>query len=261
MLRLVGLFAFFTFCFVLGLTGCATVPASTTTAVDILDLSPSSENNLSDFSHAKPQAIPLGWVDLVLHAKKRKTIYSITDIEGTRALAAYADRSASLLQFRVSADPNLRRFLSFSWRVDQQLVDADVSDRDVEDSPARLVVAFDGDRSSLDLSDRLFFEQVKLLTGRDMPYATLMYVWDQNGAADSVILNPNTKRIRKIVLSNKNTPLKKWQHFRRDVYADYIKAYGKAPSGKIMSIAVMTDTDNTGGVATSYYGDIRLNVR
>jgi hypothetical protein len=46
-----------------------------------------------------------------------------------------------------------------------------------------------------------------------------------------------------------------WVSERRNVRADYREAYGEAPP-PVNGIAIMTDTDNTGGTATALYGDI-----
>ena len=46
-----------------------------------------------------------------------------------------------------------------------------------------------------------------------------------------------------------------WQDQSRDIYADFVRAFGEAP-GRITSIAIMTDTDNTGENVHAYYGDM-----
>ena len=51
--------------------------------------------------------------------------------------------------------------------------------------------------------------------------------------------------------------LNQWQTYRRNVYEDYLQAFGEEPP-RVSGIAIMTDTDNTGESATAYYGDIRL---
>lgn len=173
-------------------------------------------------------------------------------------MRATADRSATGRQIDLSIDPNIRPILSFAWKAVTLPEDADVSDRSLEDSATRVIVAFDGDRSTLDSRDRLMSDQARLLTGRELPYATLMYVWSNNHEIGTVIPNPHTKRIRKIVLSNKSTSLNQWHQFRRNVVADYEKAYGKKPKGKIRAIGIMTDSDNTGEKAVAYYGPISL---
>ena len=46
-----------------------------------------------------------------------------------------------------------------------------------EDSPVRLMFAFDGDKSRLPLVDRAVFYLAEKLSGRELPYALLQYVW------------------------------------------------------------------------------------
>lgn len=43
----------------------------------------------------------------------------------------------------------------------------------------------------------------------------------------------------------------------RDLYADYQRLFGGEPP-RIVGVAVITDTDNTGESAVAYYGDIVL---
>jgi hypothetical protein len=44
---------------------------------------------------------------------------------------------------------------------------------------------------------------------------------------------------------------------QRNVYQDYLRAFGEPPP-MVTGVAIMTDTDNTGERALSYYGDIRF---
>jgi len=48
-----------------------------------------------------------------------------------------------------------------------------------------------------------------------------------------------------------------WRLHERDLSADYQKAYGEAP-GKIIGVALLTDTDNTQSETRAFYGDIEL---
>ncbi len=200
-----------------------------------------------------------GWQELTLIPGKRKTLYRAATLDGEPVLHAAADSSASGLQVPVDLDPHQRRYLNFSWRADSLPEDADVSVREAEDSAVRIIVAFDGDVSKLDNRERSFFEQVKFFTGRDMPYATLMYVWSNNHKLEDVAVNPHTKRVRKIVLSNKGSSLKTWHRFKRDLVADFTKAYGYKPPGKIKYIGLMTDADNTASQSSAIYGRIKLS--
>ena len=85
-----------------------------------------------------------------------------------------------------------------------------------------------------------------------------MYVWDAQAPVGTVIVNPRTDRIRKIVVDSGSHHLRRWRDHRRDLVADFKLAFGEDP-GPLVSIAVMTDSDNTRSRATSWYGPVGLD--
>lgn len=119
----------------------------------------------------------------------------------------------------------------------------------------RVVLTFAGDTDSLPLDDRMFNDNVRLLTGQRMPYATLMYIWENRAPVDTVLPNLHTSRIKMIVAESGERNVGEWQNMLRNVADDYRRAFGEEP-GRITSVAVMTDTDNTGESTLAYYGDI-----
>jgi hypothetical protein len=133
-----------------------------------------------------------------------------------------------------------------------------VADAAREDAPARVMFAFGGDTARLPMRTRALFELAEALTGEKPPYATLMYVWDAQAPVGSVIVNPRSDRIRKIVVDSGPGELRRWRQHRRDLAADFRLAFGEEP-GALTSIAVMTDSDNTRGSATSWYGPVDLH--
>jgi hypothetical protein len=70
-----------------------------------------------------------------------------------------------------------------------------------------------------------------------------------------VIENLHTSRIRMVVADSGDANLGAWREETRNLYEDYRRAFGEEP-GPIRSVAIMTDTDNTGEEAEAYYGDI-----
>jgi hypothetical protein len=130
--------------------------------------------------------------------------------------------------------------------------------RDLDDSPARIVLVFDGDRSRFTPAEAMMSELARTLTGEEMPYATLMYVWCNRRAPGEVITNPRTSRIRKMVVESGATNLGRWLDYERDVRADYIRAFGEPP-GALRGVAIMTDSDNTRSVTRAWYGAVRLS--
>lgn len=212
-----------------------------------------------------PQRLPLvfqaadkaGWEPLLLPGKLRTT-FSQTRHDGRHSLEARAQGSASMLRQRVRIEPSQLGRLTFHWQVAQLIDGADMRVVEREDSPARVVLAFDGDRRQFSPRNAMLSELTRSLTGEDMPYAMLMYVWSNDLPVETVIVNPRTDRIRKIVVESGPSRLRQWLHYERDVRADFERAFGE-PVGMLQGVAIMTDSDNTRGFAQAWYGTIRLD--
>lgn len=213
---------------------------------------------ISRFSDNAPgDAVPQGWRSWTLSKFKKPTQYRLTAYDGKTVIKASADASASGLVHRLNLDPRQYPLLEWRWKVTDLIEKADNTRRHTEDSPVRLVVSFEGDIERLTLGDRVFFDNVRLLTGQHLPYATLMYIWENRAPKGMVIPNVHTSRIRMIVAESGRDKLGTWQDVTRNVYEDYRRAFGEEP-GQISAIAIMTDTDNTGDNVHAYYGDIQF---
>lgn len=184
---------------------------------------------------------------------KQRTRYRHMKTAGGVALGASADRSASGLLRRISIDPQRHPIIEWRWRVEQAIPEADKRFASREDSPARLLIAFEGDRGKLDIEERSMMNLAEALSGQKMPYATLMYVYSNRHPPDTVLPNPRIRRIQMIVVEQGGEG--RWSSFRRNVLEDYRRAFGEAP-GRIESVGVMTDSDNTQSEARASYGDI-----
>jgi hypothetical protein len=121
----------------------------------------------------------------------------------------------------------------------------------------RLVLAFEGDRSRLSPRDHMLSELARAITGEDMPYATLMYVWSSHHAPGTVLKSSRTDRIRKLVLESGPNRLNRWLDYERDIRADFVQAYGEEP-GRLIAVGIMTDTDNTRASTQAWYGPVVL---
>lgn len=203
-----------------------------------------------------PHCVP-AWQPHALPGK-RGTRYDLGSEAGPAVVRARADASASMLRYRMRLEPDALQTLRFSWRVTALIDRADVRHRETEDSPARIVLAFDGDHGTLPLKDRSLFELAELVTGERPPFATLMYVWDNGAPLESVVINPRSDRVRKIVVESGPAHLRQWREHERDISADYRRAFGEAP-GALIGIGLMTDADNTGTSATAWYGAVCLS--
>ncbi len=233
-------------CLPLWLTGCAT------TGVEPAE----SEVSHTDWATAAvPADSRILWVHQTFPGK-RASRYQYERKDGRHTMQAQAVSSASMLRQTVRVEPHQLGQLHFSWMVPSLIDAADLSQRDGDDSPVRVVLAFDGDRGRFSAKDSALSELSELLTGEPLPYATLMYVWSNHQAAGTVVVNPRTSRIRKLVMESGPGRLRQWLDYERDVRADYVKAFGEAP-GALRAIGIMTDTDNTQSQTQAWYGPVR----
>jgi hypothetical protein len=193
----------------------------------------------------------------VLFPGKSPTRFSYMRKDGRDAVAVIAASSASMLRSKVRIEPAELGSVRFSWKVPQLIAGADMALRDADDSPVRVVLVFEGDRSRFSARDGALSELVHTLTGEQMPYATLMYVWCNRRAPGSVIANPRTNRIRTLVVESGTGHLNRWLDYERDIATDFRRAFGEAP-GALVGIGIMTDSDNTRSQAHAWYGPLRL---
>lgn len=188
---------------------------------------------------------------------KKSTHYRAVRLDGREAVFSESDSAASMLRQQLRVEPSDLGKLGFSWKVPMMIAGADMTQRDSDDSPVRVLLAFEGDRSKFSAKNAMLSELALALTGEPLPYATLMYVWGTHSAPESVVINPRTDRIRKLVLESGPARLGRWLDYERDIRADYEKAFGEAP-GALVGIAIMTDSDNTRQKTKAWYGPVSL---
>ena len=197
------------------------------------------------------------WHEVQLPGKK-STTYRVAQKDGRSAISARSDGSASMWRRKLSLPAERLGNTRFSWWIDEIVDGANVAVAEREDAPARVMFAFGGDLSTLPLRTRMMFDLAQALTGEAPPYATLMYVWDASAPVGSVIINPRSDRIRKIVVDSGPGQQRRWRDHQRDLVADFRLAFGENP-GALLSIALMTDSDNTGTSASAWYGPVEID--
>jgi len=186
--------------------------------------------------------------------------FDAAHMQGRPALLVVAERSVSILRQQMDTAPVQAGRLVFSWKIDRLAPGADLADAHNEDSPVRVVLAFDGDRTKLTPRAHRLSELTRLLTGEPLPYASLVYVWSNTEPVGTIVVNPRTDRIRKLVVESGPDQLGRWRDHERDVQADFLKAFGEPP-GPLTAVALMTDTDNTQSRLRAWYGGLTLQPR
>jgi hypothetical protein len=188
---------------------------------------------------------------------KQPASYSYVRHEGRDAVLAKAEASGSILRHRYRIEADQLGLVRFSWNVPNAGVGANLTLPQLDDVPVRVVLAFEGDRSRLSMKNSLLSELSRLLTGEEMPFATLVYSWSRVNQPGEVVVNDRTDRIRKIVVDSGDHGYNEWLSYERDIRADYRRAFGEEP-GALTSMAVMTDSDNSRASARTWYGTVEL---
>ncbi|MBK6981516.1 MAG: DUF3047 domain-containing protein [Betaproteobacteria bacterium] len=205
-------------------------------------------------------ALPPGWVPFRFARFKKPTDYRLVAHEGTVALEATADSSASGLRFDTVADVAEYPWLSWRWKVPALNGKADNTLAHVEDSPARVIVIFEGGREELPEDERMNYDLAKAMGGHGLPYATLMYIWENRLPEGAIITHHFTTRVKMIVAGNGKRDLGEWHEERVNLLEDYRRAFGEEPP-RVRAVGIMSDSDNTGERTVAYYGDIRFGRR
>jgi len=217
-----------------------------------------AQEDLPKFSAEKARdGMPEGWHFYRIAPYKKNTVYRLENYQGRTVLAANSKTSASGLAVKLRPRSAQNLWLQWEWKAVGAMPQADNADSQRDDAPLRLLVAFDGNKSKLSLKEKLTFEMANLISGQEMPYATVMYIWSGKNAANTVLNNAHTSRVKMIVVDSGWDNLGEWRKHERDLAADYKLAYGETP-GNVIGIALLTDTDNTKSEVRALYGDIEL---
>ena len=182
------------------------------------------------------EAFPTGWRPLTFRSILRKTSYSLVREAGqTVVLKSESSASASGLVREVEVDVKKTPFIRWRWKVARATSrNENLTTKEGDDCPARVLLGFGS-----------FLGQPK--TG-------IIYVWTTNHEKGGTFTSPSSKNIKVVVLQDAAS-IGSWTYETRNVYQDYRTLFHTEPP-PLTSIAVMSDTDNTQGSATAYFGDI-----
>ncbi|MBW1912940.1 MAG: DUF3047 domain-containing protein, partial [Deltaproteobacteria bacterium] len=196
-----------------------------------------------------------GWEPLTFDKIESHTRYSLVTENNITVIQAVSDASASGLIRNIRINPKDYPIIQWRWKVSNIYKKGNVKQKSGDDYPARLYITFEYDPDKLGFLERIKFNAIKLLYGKYPPLGAINYIWASRAPIGSIVPNPYTNRAKMIVVESGEVALNKWVTEKRNVFDDYIAAFGKNPP-MISGIAIMTDSDNTKESATAFYGDI-----
>jgi hypothetical protein len=199
------------------------------------------------------------WEPYVLQQSSPLTAYRPVQVDGQVGIEADATNGYSALQRQIRISPQRHPIVEWSWRVPR--LESDNDPRIKRPSPrARLMLAFHGDPEKLDFEQRVQLRMAKAVTGKALPYSSLIYVWLNGVPAGTVVPSPYTERVRLIAMDTSEGQFDRWVDLRRNVLEDYRRAFGEEP-GDIVGVGIFTDVDANGAPGRAYYGDISFRAR
>ncbi len=222
-----------------------------------LDQLPAQEDLPKFSAETAREGMPAGWHFYRIAPYKKNTVYRLENYQGRTVLSANSKTAASGLAIKLRPRAAQNLWLQWEWKATAAMPEADNAERNHDDAPLRILVAFDGNKTKLPLKEKMTFEMASLISGQEMPYATLMYIWSGKTPVNTLLDNAHTSRIKMIVVDSGWDSLGEWHKHERDLAADYKRAYGENP-GPVIGIALLTDTDNTKSETRALYGDIEL---
>ncbi len=207
------------------------------------------------FSNGLPAGFPEGWELVPAKTSGKRTLYQLVREGEIVVLKAVSQAASSGLMRVVSLNPRDYPIIQWRWKVEDLLRRSDIFRKNGDDFSARLFLSFETDPSKAGWRERIYIQAGRLLYG-DYPLAEgLNYVWASREPEGTMTSSPYTERLKTVVIESGSGKLNTWVVEERNFYEDYKKAFGQEPPA-LYSVAVMTDTDNTGGTAVAYYGDI-----
>jgi len=168
---------------------------------------------------------------------KGQTQYSVVTLEGEKVLLAQSDATASALVFEQKYDLRDFPILSWRWKINNIHPKGNSQTKAGDDYAARIYVVF----------PHWFTPMTR----------SINYIWANKLPKGSHTPSPYTAN--SVMLATQSGPENSghWITERRNVWEDYREIFGEDPP-TVGAIAIMTDSDDTGGSAIAWYDDIRI---
>lgn len=198
-----------------------------------------------------------GWEPMEFPKIDRHSRYQLTDDDGEQVVMASTDNSASGLIARGSVEPGDSLILRWRWKVSNVYQQGNARKKEGDDYPARIYVAFEFEPDEAGFFERAKRKTVEVVFGEELPGNALNYIWANRLPVGEIVANPFTDTTMMVAVNSGTANTGEWVTVERDIVADYRNAFDREPP-KLVGVAIMSDSDNTGASATAWYGDVSL---
>ncbi|HYA89925.1 MAG TPA: DUF3047 domain-containing protein [Thermodesulfobacteriota bacterium] len=137
------------------------------------------------------------------------------------------------------------RVLSWRWKISNVVRSAIETRKDRFDVAARVMVVFGKEKG------------FKIVEGGEPSGFRIEYIWASHLPKGHLFDHPGEKYCRVLVLESGEGKTGQWVYEKRNVYEDYITAFGTESPG-VLAIGIQTDTDHSNEKVTAFYSDPTL---
>jgi len=198
-----------------------------------------------------------GWQVQRINKKVPATTFTAKKIDGVSAVEAKAKNSMALLTKKTKINLSKTPILCWRWRINRTISGADITKKSGDDQAARIYIGLDLPNGKMSLGTRLKLAAARSKTKESIPDAAINYVWDNKLPVGTARPNVFTKQARIIVMQSGNSAADQWVNERRNLARDINRQF-KTSAAKVQSIAISSDTDNTGGNVIAAFADIHF---
>jgi hypothetical protein len=146
--------------------------------------------------------------------------------------------------------------LSWEWRIEHVLDKGDARARKGDDYAGRVYVNFEREER-LGWWERARARMFELIYGQELPGQALNFIWANLLEIGEIVTSPYTEHARLVALQSGNQRAGEWVREEVNIPEQYRKAFAGVPP-RVHSLAIMTDSDDTGETARACYRNITI---
>jgi len=180
-----------------------------------------------------------GWNEQLFRGRGR-TEYKVVKDGGGNVLEARSLSSASGLFFNRSFSLEDFPVISWRWKIDKVIAKGDARKKEGDDFAARIYV--------------VFYNPIPFLS------RSINYVWANSLPKGESAPNTYFSRSILVAVESGNREAGKWVAEERNIMDDYKRFFGEEPA-EASAIALMSDSDDTGGETVAWFDDIFLHAK
>jgi len=197
------------------------------------------------------------WESFEFSGNTRNTDYQIVSQDTLSYLQAISQSSASGLIHKIRFNAREYPALQWRWRVEHANCDVDGRKKSGDDYPLRIFVLFEDDSTGFSFWESIGNSAIRLLYGFDVPESSLCFVWTDIVYDERYFNNPHSDRVKIIPMTAEGNTINKWVTNQIRIDSIFQDIYDRSCPAKA-ALAIMSDTDNTGGSAIANLDYIKV---